>query len=459
MLEARLRQLLMAVRDHARNHGIRAEFNLHREQSSLVRLGNSAVALSTSAQLTRLDVGVTDGRRTGSYSLTADVVAEAQVLDALARARDYCAASPEKDYEPIFGCVEEDVADDSGCDPALAEYAPECKAELCAQVITTLKPRGHYDFSGSWSTGITEMYYLTTANDREAWRQLTDGRWFLVLKEQDRKWELAGELAGPNAQLFAAEAMTAQLAPLLPLYEGQPGWKPCLGGHRVIFGPQAIADLVQLSVWGGFWGRGWEEKRAFTAGKPFGTRLFSELVTIVDDPAATGVYRMSFDFSGRRRRRFPLCENGLFRGLLYDTVTAAKYHRQPTGHDLNNADLVFATGNGPAGLTAAKALAGDALYVPYLHYIHLPNPSTGEFTGSSRFNALRVAGGEFAAPLLSTRFTDTIPNVLSHVVAVGPRPVLVDISNTYGRRAPTAVSVPEYLICDNVRVSDVADAF
>jgi predicted Zn-dependent protease len=81
------------------------------------------------------------------------------------------------------------------------------------------------------------------------------------------------------------------------------------------------------------------------------------------------------------------------------------------------------------------------------------------FTGSSRFNAQRVEKGEFTAPLLSSRVTDTVPNVLSHVVAMSSRAVAVIQSSTDGRRTPEAFSVPEYILCDNVRISDVADSF
>ena len=40
---------------------------------------------------------------------------------------------------------------------------------------------GKYDFSGSWSSGLTEMYYVSTGNDKEAYRRLTDGRFTMVL--------------------------------------------------------------------------------------------------------------------------------------------------------------------------------------------------------------------------------------------------------------------------------------
>ncbi|MHB9133471.1 MAG: metallopeptidase TldD-related protein [Armatimonadota bacterium] len=459
MLESRLRNILQSTRDYARRQGINAEFFFHREHSSLIRLGNSSVALTTAEDLTRLSVEVQDGRRTGNFSLNADIISEEQLRAALHRAQENCAAALETEFDPIFGVVEADVDDATGYDAALAELSPEAKVDLCAEVIHAIKPRGNYDFSGSWSTGSTELYYLTTANDHEIYRTLTDGRLVLVLKEQDKKWELSVEQGGKCAADFSAAQAMAKFDSLLPIYEGNAGYRSPLGYTRVMFGPQAIAELVGLAIWGGFFGRFWEEQRAFTSGKAFGDPLFSPLVTLTDDPAHPNVFNMPIDLKGKLRRPFPLVEAGAFRGLIYDSGTAAKYRKAATGHDGVGMDLVFAAGDAPGGLEAGKQLAGDALYIPHLHYVHLPDPTRGQFTGSSRFNALHLEGGAFTAPLVSTRITDTIPNVLSHVVAVSSHSVLMNMSSTYGRRSPEAISVPEYLICDQVRISDVAEGF
>jgi len=459
MLESRIRDLLCTARDEAKKQGINAEFSFHRENSSLIRLGNSAIALSTHEDLTRLDVTVFAGRKTGDYGLTADIISLDQLRDALKKANDNAQAALPKDYDPIFGAVEKTIDDAGGFDPGLENLSSEAKGDLCAKVVKTIKPKGNYDFSGSWSSGSTEMYLTTTANANEAYRKLTDGRLVLVLKEQDKKWELSVEQSGKSARDFSADAAIAEFEAMLPVYERNPGFRTALGHQRVMFGAQSISQLLTLAIWSGFGGRGWEEKRSFTSGNKPGDKLFSDSVTLLDDPMNPNVYRMPFDFKGKVRKPFPMVEQGVFKGLLYDSATAAKYGKKPTGHDVGSADFAFAAGAGRPGIEAGRKLATDALFIPHLHYIHLPDPARGMFTGSSRFNARRIAGAEFTAPMCSTRITDTIPNVLSHVVAVSSKSVLFDVSATYGRRSPEAVSVPEYLICDNVRINDVADGF
>ncbi|MEO0073630.1 MAG: metallopeptidase TldD-related protein [candidate division WOR-3 bacterium] len=459
MLEPQLRDTLLAARHTARQQGINAEFSLHREHSSLIRLANSAVALSTSEELTRLDISVQDGRRVGSYSLLSGILTPEQISACLDQARENCAAAIPKDYDPIFGRVEENFDDSRGYDPALEELSPETKASLCARVIEAIGHRDRYTFSGSWSTGSTEVYYITTANDNEAYRRLTDGRLALVLKHQQQRWELQIELTQKRAGEFSADDAIASFERLLPVYESNPPHRPSVGRQRVLFGPQAIAQLLHLALWSGFNGRGWEEKRTFTCQNQPGDKIFSDLITICDDPDNPDVFSMPFDFNGRRRKRFVIVENGIFRALCYDSAAAAKYNRQPTGHDLESIDLVLEPGSGQAGLDAGLRLAGDALYIPHLHYIHVPDITKGVITGSSRFNAMLIRDGRFVAPIFSSRVTDTLPDILGNVLGLSSKSVSQNESSTYGRRSPEAYSVPEWLLCESVRISDVAESF
>jgi predicted Zn-dependent protease len=459
MLEKRIRDLLLDARTKARNQKLDAEFNFHRERSSLIRLGNSSVALSTYEELSRLDVVVQQGRKSGAYSLTSDITSPDQLAEALKIAATNCHAALEKDYDPIFGVVEEAVDDSTGFDPALEALSPVTKTELCKKVVDEVKPMGKYDFSGSWSSGSTEMYYISTANDKEAYRRLTDGALSMVLKEQEKKWELEVGRTQKRAGEFSADDFIAAFKEMLPVYEKNPGYKTHIDRQRVMFGPDAISSLLGLTIWGAFIGRMWEEKRAFSSNLKPGDRLFPDSVTIADDPTNPNVFGMPFDFKGHRRHPRVICDKGILKGVLYDSATAAKYKRQPTGSDLGNDDFCLAGGTAPAGIEAGRKLAKDALYIPQLHYTHMPDPTKGMFTGSSRFNARLIKDGEFTAPLLSSRVTDTIPSVFSGIVAISSRTIPWNVSSTYDRRSPTAMSIPEYIICDNVRISDVADSF
>ena len=457
MLDPKLRDIVTSVKDSAKSDGIDAHFVLHREKSGLVRIGNSAVSLSTREDLTRLEISVYKGRKVGAFGLTTDIDSKEQVMEALNRARDNAENALDKDYDPIFPVVEETVDDTKGLDPELETLSPAVKTEFYGKIVRALK--GNYNFSGAWSSGSTELYVVSTANDNEAYRKFTDQAFSVVLKENDKKWELNSERTGKSAKDFTVDSVIGQLERMLPVYEGNSGYKTRLERQRVLFGTQAVGQLVLLSLWSGFIGRSYEEKRSYTAGLSYGDPLFSDKVSIVDDPGHSQVFGLPFDHTGRRRNRFPLVEKGVFKGLLYDDATAAKYGRKPTGHEVNVVDIVLGTGDGPEEFPKAMTLAGDAIYIPFIHYVGVPDPVKGIFTGSSRFNAMRIAGGRFVAPLFSSRITDAIPSVFSNVVALSSKAVPTNMSSTYERREPEAYSVPEWILCDDVRISDVADSF
>ena len=457
MLEEKARQAILTVRAEAADRGTVATFLLHREHSHLMRLGNSSVSLNTSETLTRLDVEVTEGWRQGSQTRLGEIASASDVRAAFEVALGKARLAMEKDYQPLRDVVEEAVAEEVQHDEALAVLDPAVKAEAYRRVIAEVGEG--YDYSGSWSSGVTEQYLVTTANDREAWHRGTDQRFNVVLKHPRHRWELSDTQTGWRAADVAVERTVERLRNLLPVYEGAAAARTEPGRHTVLFGAEALADIAGMAVWTGLWGRAWEEKVGWTAKEHPGDRILGENINLSDDPTHDDTYRFGFDLSGQRRRPFPLVMAGRMVALMYDSVTAAKYGRTPTGHNLGNTSFALATGDGPAGPLEAVRGLRRVLYIPALHYTHIPNPSEGLFTGSSRFNAVLVEDGRIAGPIFSTRITDTFRNVLGNVLLLSPTAVSVNQSDTYGRRSPVAMSVPAYAVVEGVHITDSAEAF
>lgn len=457
MLDSTTRDAILEVRAEAERQGITATFSLHREQSHLMRLGNSSVSLNTSEDLTRLDVEVTDGRRQGSQTLLGRIDGSAVVREALETARGKAAMAMPKDYDPIPGAVESEVRESDQHDPALAEMDPAVKADGYRRIMDAL---GHdFNYSGAWSSGAMEQFLVTSRDEREAWHRGTDQHMTLVLKHPRARWELRGTESGWRADDVRPERVIEELRGLLPVYRDHPGTGVEPGHYTVILGAEALADIAGMAAWSGLSGRSWEEKQGWTSRAAIGDRILGENVTLVDDPTDGNTFRFGFDLSGRRRAPYALVESGVLAGLMYDSSTAARYGREPTGHDLSSPSLTMAPGDGPADPLEAIDPAERALWIPALHYTHIPNRSEGLFTGSSRFNAVIVEGGKIAGPIFSTRITDTFANVLGNIAVLARARVSVNQSNTYGRRSPIAMSVPEYAVVRGVRITDAAEAF
>jgi len=163
--------------------------------------------------------------------------------------------------------------------------------------------------------------------------------------------------------------------------------------------------------------------------------------------------------AGKTRKPFPLIKNGVFTNLMYDSSTAAIYKKEPTGHNLNGMGIALQPGNGPADFLEAVKDLGKVLYIPAFHYLNMPNANEGIFTGSSRFNALLIENGKVISPIFSSRVTDSFKSVFGNVKTISCEAESVNLSNTYGRRAPVAVSVPSYIVTEGIKVTDCAISF
>jgi predicted Zn-dependent protease len=457
MLDANVRSILMQVRDEAADEGIQATLKLHHEKSHLMRIGNSSVSLNTSEDLLRLDVEIYDGRRQGTQTYLGAIGNPDVVRDVLRQAVEKARVATPKTYDPIPDEVEKTVSEDSQFDVDLADLDPAAKEEAYSEVITRLGDK--YNFSGSWSSGAMEVYLLTTANRNEAYHRSTDQLFSVVLKHPDDKWELSHQQTGWRASDFSASESIEVLSGLLPVYENNKGFKAEPGEYTVIFGSQAVAEILSMAVYTGLTGRGWEEKQSWTAKYSSGDRILGENVSIVDDPGNPQTFMFGFDMSGRVRKIFPLVGDGELLKLMYDSATAARYGKKPTGHDTGSPSLVMDTGFGAPNPLEAAAGMGRVLYVPALHYMNIPSRSKGIFTGSSRFNAVLVENGEIVSPIFSARVTDSFQNVFGNIRTLSSVSQSVNGSNTYGRRTPVAVSVPSYVISEGVKITDSADSF
>lgn len=456
MLDSGTREMILEARDAARKRGLRASVMLHREDSHLMRIGNSSVSLNTSEKLTRLDIRVLDGNREGTHTVLGEVRSSAQVLESIELSAKKAAAAVPKDYTPRLAEVEESVDESPQYDPALEELDPAVKAGVYAEVFEGAGKR--YNYSGSWSSGSTELYLVSTANDREAYHKGTDQLFSIVLKHPDAKWELQDEQTGWKAGDVAAEATIDRLKRYADLYEKVPGVRIEPGEYTVVFGPSALAELAGMALMTGVSGRLYEEKMSWTAQNALGDAVLGGNVTLVDDPGNPLTFMYGFDAGGIRRRRFPMIENGRLSALIYDMATAAKYGKEPTGHECEPS-LSMSCGTGPEDPLEAVKGMGRVLFVPAIHYMNLPNMSKGIFTGSSRFSAVVLEDGRMAAPMFSTRITDSFQNVFGNIAALSSKQVSVNGSNTYGRRSPVAAAVPSYAVVEKVKITDCAESF
>ncbi len=85
-----------------------------------------------------------------------------------------------------------------------------------------------------------------------------------------------------------------------------------------------------------------------------------------------------------------------FKAFTWFQDDADEFGAKPTGHTVMHKSLVLSGGEGVAGSLeelVKQPREKDILYIPFLHYMNIVNPSKGVITASSRFGALLLREG------------------------------------------------------------------
>lgn len=449
-----LRNMITEARDMARNRGIRASINYHHENSHLMRIGNNSVSLNTSEELTRIDVEVIQGRKKGTHTHLGEIDSVDELFNMILKVSEKAGKSAEMDFEPVLTVIEANVETEAQYDEALDNLNPSVKEQVYSTIFKNVGE--DYNYSGSWSSGSTETFSVTTANDNSVWQRLTDQQFMCVLKHPEKMWELASWQTGTKAGEVTAEVTINEFKSILPTYENREGFEVEPGNYKIVLGSQALAELIGLTVWTGCAGRTWEMKMGWTADRKIGDDVLHPSVTVLDDPTNDQIFSEPLSDSGLLTKTLTMIDKGRFAGLLYDRNTASKYEKDATP---NAGCLVMQPGDGSSDFLEAVRDIDRVLYIPAIHYMNMPNMSKGIFTGSSRFSAVLVEKGKIVSPIFSSRITDQFENIFGNVLAISSETVSVNTSNTYGRRAPSAVSVPTWMLVDDVKITDCAKSF
>lgn len=194
----------------------------------------------------------------------------------------------------------------------------------------------------------------------------------------------------------------------------------------VLLEPQAVAALLTFTSGLGFGARSFHEGSSFLTGRA-GERVFSEQVSIADDPAHADLRGLRFDGEGSPRRNHPLVSSGTAHGPVTDAAWARRLDLPNTGHAQaqpstagpSASHLVMAEGKFSREELLERL--GDGLLVRQLHYVNVVEPRDLVLTGMTRGGVFRVNGGEVGGAVGNLRFTQSLVQALGAVDGVGDR--------------------------------------
>ena len=203
------------------------------------------------------------------------------------------------------------------------------------------------------------------------------------------------------------------------------------GAYTVILEEEAVADMLFYLGYMGLGALSVQEGRSFMSGC-FGEKITGDNITLWDDGHDSRGFVLPFDYEGVPKQRVTLIENGVARGVVYDSFTAGREQgKTSTGHGLP-APNTF--GPFPVNLFLAPGQASKedmlasterGIWVTRFHYTNPVHPVKTVLTGMTRDGTFLIENGQITRPLKNLRFTQSILEAFSQVEMIGPKLELI----------------------------------
>lgn len=455
-MKDKILQALNDLRAYALAKKYEVSIDYHEEDSSLMRFANSAVSLNTSEHLIRLSITAYEGRRRAVYNLITDLEKMNEMKTAVDTAADMVKHVQPLEYQPTVPAFTGSFADESTYDPALASLSNEEKLEYFNSAARDMESED-IRLSGIFSGGVTTLAQITTRSEYTQFFRFSDAQATVVLSHAKLKWEVQSEQSAHTGEALAPQSVHDELAFLLYCYRHDAPLSLPPGRYDIVFGPAAIADLIGVMEFIGY--NGGSMKRGFSmlTEDKIGQKVLSDKFSLTDDPAHLETFPFRRDLTGIPRGRFSLFEKGVFKSFAWLQDDADEFGALPTGHTVMHKSLVLPSGEKNIS-TLEELIAmpreNDLLYIPFLHYMNVVNPSKGIVTGSSRFGALYLKkDGPVVIPY-NVRLTQSLLDIFGDKVAwFSKQTIPYNTSVTYGARNPTAVIVPRFMCVHDLEIS------
>jgi PmbA protein len=399
--------------------------------SYLTRFANSTIHQNVAETDNEVRIRVVQGKRVG-VATTNNLTDEA-LAQTLEHALSIARLQPENpDFQSLPG--PQPIAEVTAFSQATANCTPEQRARGVGTICLMAREAGIVA-SGALTTAVIEVavasslgvlaYFASTYADINTVVMSDSSAGYasaLALDVNDLDFEAIGREA-------AEKCLRSQSPRALDP-----------GEYTVILEPYAVQDFVQMMTFTGFGAVAMQEGRSFMVGQ-IGQQLVDPRISIWDDGLSPDTIPWPFDFEGVPKQRVDLIEDGVARGVVYDSYRAGKEEgKESTGHALPAPNpfgpipLNAFIATGDASLEKMIASTERGIYVTRFHYTRPAEPTKVVITGMTRDGTFLIENGEIAYPVKNLRFTQSYLEALNHVDMIGSEPRMLlgmgDIART-----------------------------
>lgn len=390
-------------------------------KSQLTRFSNSAIHQNVAEENVHFSVRVIKDKKIGSASTNR--LDERSIKETVARASQIAPfLPPHPGFKTLPG--PEPIPSLKTYDEATVDSTPADKAGLISSLVKEASKNG-LTAAGAVST---EEMVIGVANSLgiNAAQEFTGVNFSTVVMSEDSSGYSA--FTGYNIGSLDIGHLTERAISKALLSRKPASLEP--GLYTVILEPLAVGEILGFLGYAGFGALAYQEGRSFMTGK-IGVKIAGDNMTIWDDgldPRTTG---MPFDFEGAPKQKVMLIENGVARGVVYDSLTAFKEDKKSTGHALPAPNLAgplplnLFLQPGGSSLDEIIASTDKGVLVTRFHYTNLEDPMRTILTGMTRDGTFLIEKGKIKRGVKNLRFTQSVLEALSSVEQISKQAELV----------------------------------
>jgi predicted Zn-dependent protease len=455
-MKERILQTLSDLRAYALQKGMVITILYHEEDSRLMRFANSSISLNTNEHLVRMEITAYEGRKRASYELITNLGKLDEMKQAIDGAGEMVHHAQPLNYQPTVPVLTTSFADESGYDDAMGNFSNGERLDYFNQAVAGLETET-IKLSGIFSCGTNILAQINTLSEHTQYFKITDAQVSAVLAHSALKWEVIGEQSAQKKTDLDPASVQRELAFLVEHYQDDAPQQLPLGNYDIVFGPAATANMLSFMNYIGFNGGLMRRGFAFTKEENIGQKILSNQFTLWDDPRLKETFPFTRDLTGIERKPFSLFQDGVFQGYTWSQDDADEFGAAATGHTIPHTSLAMDGGN--KDIRTLEDLVNlprdrDILYIPFLHYMNLVNPSKALFTGSSRFGALLLKKDGSVVIPYNVRLTQSLLDIFGDKVEWLSRSTTpYNTSHSYGARNPSAIIVPGFMLVNDLEIS------
>lgn len=414
--------------------GADGDIYLTATEQALTRFANNRIHQNVAHQDAIAHVRVAVGKRQGRA--VTNNLSETGLADAVRQAGEYARLMPE---DPDFpGLPEPSPAQSvAAYDEATAACDADRRASIAGMVCHKAADLA-LDAAGFCRTGATELAVLSTRGADAYHVGSFSGLLITARSDDSAGWAKGGgwRMDGIDGEVLADEAIGKAVQGRNP-QDLEPGEYP------VVLENYAVDDMLEALSFYGMGAQMVQDGRSWMT-ELQGQSAMSSLVSIHDDGLDPAGWPVPFDAEGVPRSRVDVVTEGVVRGPVHNTYTAAKAGAGSTGHQRGATGGPTATNlfMRPGDRTTEELIASveRGLYITRFYYTRLSHNRGCVMTGMTRDGTFLIENGEITTPVKNLRFTQ------SYVEALAGCQALSDTAHLNLNEAGVAMHVPAALL-------------